>query len=420
MKSSIPKFYQMNLRQRLLLLKKFANLRDNDLKILKSLGGLSLSTANNMVENVIGTMALPLGIATNFLINGKDYLIPMAIEEPSVIAAVSKAAKIARVKGGFTASAYQSIMIGQLQVVDVKEPLMAGERILAIKNKIIELANRQSKTLAKKGAGAKDITFRVIDTKQGKMLVVELIIDVGDAMGANVVNSICEAVAPYVEDTTQGKVLLKILSNYATKRLAKASAVFPEEEIGSKVVERIILAHAFAVSDQYRSTTHNKGIMNGVIAVANATGQDSRAIEAGAHSYAARDGKYSPITSWSRDSKGDLVGNIEMPLAVGIVGGVSSVHPLAKTCLKIMRVKTAQELAYVMASVGLAQNFAALRALVSEGIQKGHMRLHAKNIAMLSGAEGKLVDAVAKKIAEEGNLTTQRAKEVLKALRKHK
>ncbi len=420
MKSSIPKFYQMNLKHRLQLVKKFAKLTNNDLKILKRSGGLSFNIANNMVENAIGVMAFPLGIATNFLINGKDYLIPMVIEEPSVIAAASNAAKIARVKGGYTASANQSLMIGQVQVLGLKEPMIAGEKVLEIKNKIIEISNGKSKTLSKKGAGVKDVTFRVIDSAQGKMLIVELIIDVGEAMGANIVNTMCEAVAPIIEDVTGGRALLKILSNYTTKRLARARAVFSKEEIGNKVVEDILLAHTFAMFDQYRCTTHNKGVMNGVIAVANATGQDSRAIEAGTHSYAARNGRYSPITSWTKDTNGDLLGSIEIPLPVGIVGGVVSVHPLAKTSLKILRVKTAQELACVIASVGLAQNFAALRALVSEGIQKGHMSLHARNIAMMAGVEGKLIDVVAKKMVKEGNVTTRRAKEVLKILTKHR
>ncbi|NMJ87596.1 MAG: hydroxymethylglutaryl-CoA reductase, degradative [Thaumarchaeota archaeon] len=418
MKSSISKFYQMGLKQRLQLVKKFANLNNNDLRVLKSCGGLSFKSANVMSENVIGTMAIPLGIATNFLINERDYLIPMVIEEPSVIAAASNAAKIARVKGGFTAIADQSLMIGQIQVVDLQKLLVSGEKVLETKNKIIEIANTKSRTLVNKGAGVKDVIFRVIDTIQGKILIVELIIDVRDAMGANIVNTMCEAVAPYIENVTGGRALLKILSNYTTKRLTRASVVFSKEEIGSEIVNDILLAYAFAMSDQYRCTTHNKGVMNGIIAVANATGQDSRAIEAGAHSYAARNGKYSSLTSWSKDNNGDLIGSIEIPLAVGIVGGISSVHPLVKTCLKILHVKKAQDLACVMASVGLAQNFAALYALVSEGIQKGHMSLHARNIATISGAKGKLIGIVAEIIADEGNVTTHRAKEVLKNIKK--
>lgn len=419
MKSEIRKFYQMSPKQRLQIVKNFANLTDSDIKILKAVG-LSLNIANNMVENAIGMMALPLGIGTNFLINGRDYLIPMVIEEPSVIAGASKAAKIARLKGGFVASADQSMMIGQVQIVGLPEPKKSGQKVIAVKSKIIELANNKSQTLTKKCAGAKNVTFRVIDTARGKMLIVELIVNVSDAMGANIVNSMCEAVAPYIEYITGGKTLLKILSNYTTKRLARARAVFSKDEIGSEVVEGILLAQSFAMSDQYRCVTQNKGVMNGIIATANATGQDSRAIEAGVHSYAARSGRYSPITSWCRNRNGDLVGGIEIPLAVGVIGGVSSMHPVAKTCLKILRVKTAQELSYVLASVGLAQNFAALRALVSEGIQQGHMSLHARNIAMMSGAEGKLIGTVAKKITDEGNITTQRAKQVLKTLKKRR
>ncbi|MEM2759639.1 MAG: hydroxymethylglutaryl-CoA reductase, degradative [Nitrososphaerales archaeon] len=420
MKSAIQKFYEMNPKERLEVVRRYASLTGDELNILKKCGGLTFSIADNMVENAIGTMSFPLGIATNFLINGKDYLLPMVIEEPSVIAAASKAAKIARVKGGFTASADESLMIGQIQVVELRKPTEAGEQVLKVKDEIIRIANNKSKTLAKKGAGAKDVTFRVIDTAEGKMLIVELMIDVKDAMGANVINTMCEAVAPIIQDVTGGRVLLKILSNYATRRLARASAVFSKEEIGSKVVDDIILAYAFAEADQYRCATHNKGVMNGIIAVANATGQDSRAIEAGAHSFAARHGKYSALTSWWKNSTGDLVGNIELPMAVGIVGGIASVHPLAKLCLKILRVKTAKELAYVMASAGLAQNFAALRALVSEGIQKGHMSLHARNIAMMAGAEGRLVDLVAKQIVDEGNVTTKRAREILKTLKNQK
>jgi len=419
LKSAIPKFYEMNLEQRLKLVKRFAKLSNNDLKMLKNLGGLSFSKANSMIENVIGTVAFPLGIATNFRINGKEYLVPMVIEEPSVIAAASNAAKIARATGGFTAGADRSLMIGQIQVIGLLEPFSAGQKVLNAKAKILKAANEKSKTLAKIGAGAKDISFRVIGTELGNMLIVELTIDVRDAMGANIVNTMCEAVAPLIEKITGGRVLLRILSNYATKRLARAKAIFSKKDLGGEqVVDGILLAHAFASSDQYRCTTHNKGTMNGIIAVANATGQDTRAIEAGAHSYACRNGKYMPLTEWSKNKNGELVGSIELPLTVGVVGGIASVHPLAKVCLKIMRVKSAGELASVMASIGLAQNLAALRALVSEGIQKGHMRLHARNVAMMAGADGKLIDTVAKKIAEEHNITMQRAKQVLRGLKK--
>jgi hydroxymethylglutaryl-CoA reductase len=411
------KFYEMNLQQRLNYVRRFAKLSNEDVKVLKNAGGLSFGIANSMVENAIGAIAFPLGIATNFLINGKEYLIPMAIEEPSVIAAASGAAKIARARGGFTANADPSLMTGQIQVINLQDPKSAGERVSAAKSEILRVANEKSRTLSKIGGGAQDLSYRILNTRMGLMLIVELTIDVRDAMGANIINTMCEAVAPLVEEVTGGKVLLRILSNYATRRLARSTAVFSKEELGKSVVDGIILAHAFASSDQYRCTTHNKGVMNGIVAIANATGQDVRAIEAGAHSYACRNGTYAPLTEWSVNSNGDLVGSIELPLAVGIVGGAASVHPMAKVCLKILRVKSAGELAYTMASTGLAQNFAALRVLVSAGIQEGHMRLHARNIAMMAGAEGRMVDTVAEKIADESDVTLQRAREVLRELK---
>ncbi len=419
-KDKSPKLYEMKREDRLKFLKKFAKLGRDEVKALRA-GTISFGTADSMVENAVGTTVLPLGIATNFVINGKEYLIPMAIEEPSVIAAASHAAKIAGARGGFTASADDSLMIGQIQVVGLQDPTNAGEAVLRAKERILEAANARSRTLAKMGAGAKDLAFRVLDTESGRMLIIEITVDVRDAMGANVVNTMCEAAAPVIEEITGGRVLLRILSNYATKRLARAESVFSKEELGGgRVVDDILLAYAFAAADQYRCTTHNKGVMNGIIAVANATGQDTRALEAGAHSYACRDGGYKPLTRWSKDNNGDLVGRIELPLAVGTVGGVASVHPVAKACLKILRIRSAQELACVMASAGLAQNLAALRALVSEGIQRGHMRLHARNIAMSAGATGKLVDAVAERISDEGNVSLHRAREVLRELTKRK
>ena len=307
----------------------------------------------------------------------------MVIEEPSVIAAASKAAKIARVRGGFKADADESISIGQIQVVDVnvKYAISAVEKS---KKEIIDLANSKSKTLSQIDKGAKNVTCREIKTDAGTMLIVELLIDVGDAMGANITNTMCEAVAPLIEKITKGRVILRILSNYSTKRMAKASAVFDKDEVGGQnIVDDIILAYQFAVNDEYRAVTHNKGIMNGIIAVANATGQDNRAIEAAANAYATRSGKYISLTEWQKDKNGNLVGKIELPLSVGIVGGIINVHPLAKACTKILGVESAKELACVMASIGLAQNFSALRALVSEGIQSGHMKLHARKLSQL-------------------------------------
>ena len=377
--SSISKFFEKTLKERLGLIADFSDLSKDELKIIEdATGGISFEKADGMIENAIGTFSLPLGIATNFQINNRDYLIPMVIEEPSVIAASSKAAKIARIQGGFKAEADESYSIGQIQVVDV-DVQSAIPKVIGASNEILDLANSKSETLPKLGKGAKEISCKDLPTDSGHMLIVELAIDVGDAMGANVTNTMCEAVAPMIEKLTGGKTLLRILSNYSTKRMVNASAVFDRDAVGGeKVVDDIILAFQFAENDPYRAVTHNKGVMNGVIAVANSTGQDSRAIEAAAHAYACTSGTYRSLTKWSKDKNGNLVGNFELPLSVGIVGGVIQHHPIAKICTKILGVSTAQELSCVLAVVGLAQNFAAMRALVTEGIQKGHMKLHAR------------------------------------------
>jgi len=377
--SSISKFFEKTLKERLGLIADFSGLSKDELKIIEdATGGISFDKADGMIENAIGTYSLPLGIATNFQINDKDYLIPMVIEEPSVIAASSKAAKIARVQGGFKAEADESYSIGQIQVVNV-DVQSAIPKVIGATNEILDLANSKSETLPKLGKGAKEISCKDLPTSSGRMLIVELTIDVGDAMGANVTNTMCEAVAPMIEKLTGGKTLLRILSNYSTKRMVNASAVFDRDAVGGeKVVDDIILAFQFAENDPYRAVTHNKGVMNGVIAVANSTGQDSRAIEAAAHAYASAGGTYSSLTKWSKDKNGNLIGNFELPLSVGIVGGIIRHHPIAKICTKILGVSTAQELSCVLAVAGLAQNFAAMRALVTEGIQKGHMKLHAR------------------------------------------
>ena len=377
--SSISKFFEKTLKERLGLIADFSDLSKDELKIIEdATGGISFEKADGMIENAIGTFSLPLGIATNFQINDRDYLIPMVIEEPSVIAASSKAAKIARIQGGFKAEADESYSIGQIQVVDV-DVQSAIPKVIGASNEILDLANSKSETLPKLGKGAKEISCKDLPTDSGHMLIVELAIDVGDAMGANVTNTMCEAVAPMIEKLTGGKTLLRILSNYSTKRMVNASAVFDRDAVGGeKVVDDIILAFQFAENDPYRAVTHNKGVMNGVIAVANSTGQDSRAIEAAAHAYACASGTYRSLTKWSKDKNGNLVGNFELPLSVGIVGGVIQHHPIAKICTKILGVSTAQELSCVLAVAGLAQNFAAMRALVTEGIQKGHMKLHAR------------------------------------------
>ena len=377
--SSISKFFEKTLKERLSAVADFSDLSPGDLKIIEdATGGISFEKADNMIENAIGTFSLPLGIATNFRINGKDYLIPMVIEEPSVIAASSKAAKTARIHDGFKAEADESYSIGQIQVVDT-DVQAAIPKIIGASHDILNLANEQSNTLSKLGKGAKEISCKDIETDSGHMLIVELLIDVGDAMGANVTNTMCEAVAPMIEKLSGGKTLLRILSNYSTKRMVRVSAVFDKDEIGGEgVVDDMISAFQFADNDTYRAVTHNKGVMNGVIAVANATGQDSRAIEAAAHAYASKTGSYRSLTKWEKDGNGNLVGNFELPLSVGIVGGVIQHHPIAKICTKILGVSTAQELSCVIAVVGLAQNFSAMRALATEGIQKGHMKLHAR------------------------------------------
>ncbi|MDH3312871.1 MAG: hydroxymethylglutaryl-CoA reductase, degradative [Nitrosopumilus sp.] len=415
--SSISKFFEKSRKERLDIVANFANLSSDEINILQSEnGGISFDKADKMVENAIGTFSLPLGIATNFKINGKDYIIPMVIEEPSVIAAASKGAKVARIKGGFEVSAIESYSIGQIQVLDIDIPV-AIKQIENSINEILDLANSKSNTLSKMGKGAKEISCKEIDTSSGKMLIVELLIDVGDAMGANVTNTMCEAVSPLIEKLSGGRTLLRILSNYSTRRIAKAKAVFEKEAVGGEeVVDNIILAFEFADNDVYRAVTHNKGIMNGTIAVANAVGQDSRAIEAAANAYAAESGKYRSLSKWSKDKEGNLVGTLEIPLSVGIVGGIANVHPVAKVCTKILGVSSAQELACVMTATGLAQNYSAIRTLATEGIQKGHMRLHARNLAAAAGATTEQIDDIVQKMIEEKKISLDGAKELLKQI----
>ncbi|MDH3191724.1 MAG: hydroxymethylglutaryl-CoA reductase, degradative [Nitrosopumilus sp.] len=415
--SSISKFFEKSRKEKLDIVKNFANLSEEELKILQSNnGGISFEKADKMVENAIGTFSLPLGIATNFKINGKDYLIPMVIEEPSVIAAASKGAKIARIKGGFDVSADESYSIGQIQVLDV-DVSNGIRKIKESEKKILELANSKSNTLSKMGKGAKEVSCKEIDTPLGKMLIVELLIDVGDAMGANITNTMCETVSPIIEKITGGRVLLRILSNYSTRRIVKAKAIFDKDGVGGdEVVDDILMAYQFADNDVYRAVTHNKGIMNGTIAVANATGQDSRAIEASANAYAARTGKYRSLSKWSKDKDGNLVGSLELPLSVGIVGGISNVHPVAKICTKILDVTSAKELACVMTATGLAQNYSAIRALATEGIQKGHMRLHARNLAAAAGATSDQIDQIVQKMIKEKKISLDRAKKLLEQI----
>jgi len=415
--SRMSGFYRLEMEERLNKVADFSGLSEEEKNLFLKNGELSLaidkSIADRMIENVIGIFELPLGIATNFRINGKDYLIPMAIEETSVVAAASNAARIARVRGGFTAWASEPLMIGQIQVLRIKDREGALRSIQENKVKILELANAQDKVLVNLGGGAKDIEVRFLDD----MMVLHLLVDVRDAMGANVVNTMCEAVAPMIEELTGGKVRLRIVSNLADKRLAGARAVFDKDVMGGEdVVNAFLEGYRFATLDPYRAATHNKGIMNGIDAVVIATGNDWRAIEAGAHSYAARTGKYQPLTKYWKDEDGNLVGEIELPVAIGTVGGASSLHRRAQICKKILGVKSAKELAEIIASVGLAQNFAALLALSTVGIQKGHMELHAQNIAVMAGAKGEQIDVIAQRMIEEGKIRLDRAKELMKEL----
>ena len=412
--SKISGFYKLSPAKRLKLVQDFSNLSKEEVDAIQNFSGLKLTDADRMVENVIGLMPVPLGIAVNFLINNKDYLIPMAIEEPSVIAAASNAARIARLGGGFQASNTGPVMIGQIQAVDIEDPYGGKMSILESKNTILEKANEQDPILVKFGGGAKDISVEVLDSIIGPMVVTNLLVDCRDAMGANAVNTMAEAVAPLIEKITGGKVNLRIISNLASERLVRSKAIFPKEALGGEeVVVGVVAAYAFAAADPYRCATHNKGIMNGVSAVALATGQDTRALEAGAHSFAAISGEYLPLTTWEQNEKGDLVGTIEIPMAVGLIGGATAVHPVAKACKKILGIKSAVELGEVMASVGLAQNLAALRALSSDGIQKGHMKLHARNLAISAGAKGKVIDEVTTKMIEEQKVRFDRAKELV-------
>jgi hydroxymethylglutaryl-CoA reductase len=419
--SRLPGFYKLTMEQRRDVLKNFASLTEEEVKALANTGGLPSDVADRMIENVVGGFSYPLGIATNFRINGKDYLVPMALEEPSVVAAASNAARMARVKGGFKVTNTGPVMIGQMQVVKVPKPQSAKSELIERKRDILKKANDQDPMLTSLGGGAKDLNVKVLSTLKGPMVIAELIVNTGDAMGANAVNTMAEAVAPLVEEITGGRVFLRIISNLADRRLVRASAVFDRDAIGGKdVADGILYAYAFAEADIYRCATHNKGIMNGVVAVGIACGQDIRALEAGAHSYASRSGRYKPLTTWRKNREGDLVGTLEIPMAVGLVGGAAKTHPTARASIKILGVKTAVELAEVMGAVGLAQNFAALRALASEGIQRGHMKLHSRNVATMAGATGDLIDVVATKMIEEKKIRFDRARELVEELSKKK
>ena len=422
-KENFSGFYKKELVERQNIVAKEFDLTDSEKKVLTKEGSLPYDVANKMIENVIGTFALPYGLATNFVIDGKDYIIPFAIEEPSVVAAASNAAKLS---SGFETSCDDPIMIGQIQVINV-DGEMAKKAVLKERKKLLEFATTIDPILVKFGGGPKDITVEVLKDKQGDMLDIHLLVDVRDAMGANAINTMTEKLAPKIESITGGKVVLRIISNLAIYRRAQAKTTWTKKSLeestkgqfkGSEVVDAILNAYRFANATQFRATTHNKGIMNGIDAVVMATGNDFRAIEAGAHSFASYESTYSPLTKYYKDKSGNLVGEIDIPLALGLVGGATKVHPMAQLSLKILGVKTASELARIIASVGLAQNMAALRALSTEGIQRGHMRLHASNIAIQAGATKEEAIIVAAKMIEAKEVNQGKAEKILKELRK--
>jgi len=417
MSSRIPGFYNLSIDERLKIIKEWAGLSDEEVALLRNFGNLDPKIANSMIENVVGAISYPFAVAVNFRINGKDYIVPMVTEEPSVVAAASNAARFMREGDGICANADKQYMIAQIHIVKSLMPRYSAMEILKYKDTLIDVANATNNTLIKLGGGVKDIDVRVIETRRGPVIVVHLIVDVLDAMGANTVNTMAEAVASFLERITGGEARLKIVSNYAIYRLAHAWVRIPIQNIGLEIAEKIVDASAIAEVDVYRAVTHNKGIMNGIIAVALATAQDHRAIEAGAHAYAARNGRYRPLSYW--DLEGEyLVGTLELPLQVGTIGGAVKTHPIAQIALKILKVTTARELAEVMAAVGLAQNFAALKALVTTGIQAGHMKLHARNIAIMAGAKGELIDVVAEMMIREGKISYDYAKQILNQLQK--
>lgn len=416
--SRISGFFKKTLEERLNLVKDFSSLDEKTVDSFTNSDVLSLESADQMVENVIGRIHIPLGVATNVIINRKDYLVPMATEEASVIAAASNAAKLVRDTGGVQVTNTGSIMMAQIQVTNVSNPSFAKAIILENKERILEEANETDPILVKLGGGAKDIEVRIVDTGDEVVVVMHLIVDTKDAMGANAVNSMAEKLAPTLEEITSGKVILRILTNLADKRLVRAKLKVKKETLGGEdVVDSIINASKLAEVDPYRATTHNKGIMNGISAVVLATGNDTRAVEAGAHAYAARNGKYASLTTWEKTKEGDLTGTIELPMAVGLVGGATATHPTAKAAVEILGIETANELGEIIGAIGLLQNLAAVRVLATEGVQRGHMELHAKNVAIAAGAEGELIEKVADQMAKEGRVNAQRAQVLVEEYR---
>lgn len=422
--SALPGFYKLPLKERRAVAKAWGGLDERDMESLAD-SGLSLDQAGLMIENVIGRYSLPFALATNFRINDRDFLVPMVIEESSVVAACSSAAKLFRAGGGFTASSDDPIMLGQIQLLDLPELQHACARLKAHKAEILQLANQNAGSIVARGGGALDLEMRQFPgTPIGDMLVLHLHFDTRDAMGANAINSALERIAPLVESVSGGRVNLRILSNLSDRRRARArGAILPDalataNATGEQVADAIIEAAVFAELDPYRAATHNKGIMNGIDALLIATGNDWRAVEAGAHAFAARDGQYRSLTRWEKDAAGNLTGSIDLPLAVGAVGGITQIHRGAGAALKLLGIASARELAQVAAAVGLAQNFAAIRALATEGIQSGHMRMHARQLALAAGADAALVDDIARQLSAEGNIRLERAKEIVSERRR--
>lgn len=421
--SRISGFYKRPLTERAAVVAQWGSLSPQEQSALLGINTLNVAQADNMIENAVGIFPLPLGIATNFLVNGEDYLVPMVVEEPSVIAAVSNAARLFRDGGGFSTASTEPVMIGQIQVLDVEDVYVAAGQVKAQRDSLLEAANNVGGSIVKLGGGARDIEVRpVTGTSIGDMLIVHLLFDTRDAMGANAINTAVETIAPQIESITGGRVNLRILSNLSDRRRAKAEGMVPAEKLGTEtlsgeqVARAIVEAGVFAEVDPYRAATHNKGIMNGVDAVVIATGNDWRAVEAGAHAYAARDGRYTSLTRWWQDEAGNLRGMIDLPLAVGIVGGATRVHPTAQVALKILGVQSARHLAEIIAAVGLAQNFAAIRALATDGIQQGHMRLHARQLAVAAGAVGEQVAQIVQTMIDERNIRLERAKQLVEQL----
>ena len=417
--SALKGFYKLSPKERLKIIADFSDLTNEEVSLLQNTGSLPEAVANNMIENVFSVMPLPMGVAVNFTINDKDYLIPMAVEEASVVAAASNAAKMARIKGGFFSSNTGPMMRAQIQLVDIDDPHSARLKLFEARDQIIKMANEKDPVLVSLGGGMIDLEVHLIPSPAGTMVVAHLIVDTRDAMGANAVNTMAEAIAPYMEKLTRGKVYLRILSNLADKRLARVRTEIDKEALGGEeIVDGIVWAYTFAEADPYRAATHNKGIMNGIIPVVIATGNDSRAIESGAHAYAARKGHYGSLTQWGKNKVGNLVGSIEVPMAVGLVGGATKDHPIAKIAVKILGVKSAVELGEVIAAVGLAQNLTALKALATEGIQRGHMSLHARNIALTAGATPQILEQVVDEMILTKKIRQDFAEELVKKLLK--